>query len=155
MPLGEIIGEVILRAVLEPVLCGLSYWTGFLILKAISLGAIRLAPLTSLGEKGRNKRKWYQVDWSIWHLSPKRGRALKAEFTCLVGCLVWIAVGIGIFHGLRSDKPNATETSMPTHHRQLVQSSITMRVPAFMLQLEMQTTRFTKSYERWAGTLGG
>jgi len=40
MPVGEFIGEIILRPVLEVVFHGLSYWTGFLALKALSFGNI-------------------------------------------------------------------------------------------------------------------
>ena len=80
MPLGDVIGEAILRAIVELVLYGLTYWTGFLLLKAVTLGAIRLAPLTSIEEKNRSKKKWHQIDWSIWLHRPMQGRALKARF---------------------------------------------------------------------------
>lgn len=67
MPLGEIIGEIILRPILEVVLYGILYWTGFVFLKAFTFGTIRLAPFTTMHEKSRSKqkRKWYQDDWSI------------------------------------------------------------------------------------------
>lgn len=97
MPLGEIIGEIILRPILEVVLYGLTYCIGFVILKLISFGSIKLAPLTTIEQKNRNKKKWYQIDWSIWIHLPKHGRALKAECTCLVGMVALAAIGFGIY----------------------------------------------------------
>jgi hypothetical protein len=101
MPLGEVIGEAILRPILELLFYGLTYLTGFLLLKAVTLGAIRLAPLASISEKNRSKRKWHQIDWSIWLHRPRHARALKAECTCLVGMMVLAAVGIGIYLATR------------------------------------------------------
>jgi hypothetical protein len=101
MPLGEVIGEVILRPILGLVLYGLTYWTGFLLLKAVTFGAIRLAPLTSIEEKNRSKRKWHQIDWSIWVHRPMQGRALKTECTCLVGMMALGAVGFGVYLATR------------------------------------------------------
>ncbi len=101
MPVGEIIGEVIFRSILELVFYGLSYWTGFLFLKGISFGSIKLAPLSTIEEKNRSKKKWHQIDWSIWIHRPMQGRALKAECACLVGMLIWTAVGFGIYLGTR------------------------------------------------------
>ncbi|RJR44162.1 MAG: hypothetical protein C4576_13325 [Desulfobacteraceae bacterium] len=112
MPIGEIIGEMILRPILELVLYGLSYWTGFVVLKTVSIGTIRLAPLLTIQEKNRGKRKWYQVDWGIWLHRPMQGRALKAECTCLVGLLVWVAVGFGIYLGTREDKATANKPAV-------------------------------------------
>lgn len=101
MPLGEVIGEIIIRPFLELVVYGLAYGTGFVVLKAISFGSIRLAPLSTISEKNRDKRKWYQIDWSIWLDRSKHGRALKAECTCAVGMIVWIVAGVGIYLGTR------------------------------------------------------
>lgn len=111
MPVGEVIGELILRPILELVFYGLSYWTGFIVLKALSIGSIRLAPLMTIEEKNRSKKKWHQIDWSIWLRRPMQGRALKAECTCLVGIFVWFAIGFGIYFGIREDKPTTNNTS--------------------------------------------
>ena len=92
MPIGELMGEVVLRSIFELVFYGLSYWTGFMVLKTLSIGSIRLAPLTTIQKKNRNKKKRSQIDWSIWLHLPMQGRALKAECTCLVGILVWGAL---------------------------------------------------------------
>jgi hypothetical protein len=114
MPLGEVIGEVILRPILELVLYGLTYWTGFLLLKTVTFGTIRLAPLTSIEEKNRSKKKWPQIDWSIWLHRPMQGRALKAECTCLVGMVVLVAVGLGIYFVTRANEPTVNKTPHAT-----------------------------------------
>lgn len=101
MPLGEVIGELILRPILEVVVYGIAYWTGFAFLKAATFGSIRLAPLTTIYEKNRSKQKWYQADWSIWLHRPMQGRVLKAECTLIVGILVWTVVGFSIYFGTR------------------------------------------------------
>ncbi len=97
MPIGEIIGELILRPILELIFYGLSYWTGFSVLKSCSLGRMRLAPLDTILEKNRSKRKWFQIDWSIWLELPRKGRFLKAECVCLVGMVVGIGLGVGVY----------------------------------------------------------
>jgi hypothetical protein len=107
MPVGEFIGEIILRPIFEIVLYGLSYWTGFLCLKALSFGSIRLAPLTTIDEKNRKKKKWHQIDWSIWLHRPMQGKALKAEYTCLDGMLVWVVVGCGIYFSMSKEQSAA------------------------------------------------
>ncbi len=122
MPIGEAIGEVILRPILELILYGISYWTGSVVLKAFTLGATRLSPLTTIQEKNRSKRKWHQIDWSIWLHLPMQGRALKAEFTCLVGMLVWVAIGFGIYFGTRDENQTA-KASLSTHAPLRVQSA--------------------------------
>jgi hypothetical protein len=127
MPLGEIIGEVILRPILELVLYGLTYWTGYPLLKAVTFGSIRLAPLTSIEEKNRSKRKWHQIDWSIWLHRPMQGRALKAECTCLVGMLVWAAVGFAIYFGTRDDNQTANKASISTPDPWRVESIMTIQ----------------------------
>lgn len=101
MPIGEIVAEVVIRPLLEFVLYALSYMTGFVLLKAITMGTIRLAPMDSLHEKNRKRSKWYQIDWSIWISRPGKGRMLRAESTCLVGFLVWALIGVAIYFSNR------------------------------------------------------
>ena len=84
MPLGDFVGEVILRPIIEFVFYVCAYWTGFVFLKMVSFGAFRLAPLMTIDERNPGKKKWYQIDWSIWLHLPEQGRALKAECICLV-----------------------------------------------------------------------
>ena len=93
MPIGEVIGELILRPILEIVICGIAYWTGYLVLKAISFGSIPLAPFTTMQEKNRSKRKWNQIDWSIWLHRPMKRRELKADVTILTGILFLVGIG--------------------------------------------------------------
>lgn len=93
MPIGEIIGEIILRSIIG----GLSYLTGYIILKGVTLGAIRLAPITSEGEHYSGRKKRRKIDWGIWLERPGRGRMLKAEVVCIVGMLAWGAAGLGIY----------------------------------------------------------
>jgi hypothetical protein len=85
MPLGEIIAELGLRLVFEFVFYGITYWTGFVILKVITLGSARLAPFSTIGDK--NGRRW--IDWSFF-LQTSGGRMLKMESICLVGMLFWL-----------------------------------------------------------------
>jgi len=94
MPIGEFIGEVLLRGVLEVVLYCLSYYTGFIFLGILSLGQLRMAPLSSIERTNRGKNRWN--DWSIWLRNP-RSKVLKADFVCLVGMFVWIGIGFGIY----------------------------------------------------------
>ena len=97
MPLGEIVGEVILRPIMEVVVCGLSYVTGYLVLKLVTLGNIDLAPLARLHERRGGKKKWYQVDWGLWIDASKSRKLLKAEWTCTVGIVILVAVGVAIY----------------------------------------------------------
>ncbi|MGJ8655816.1 MAG: hypothetical protein ACSHX6_05135 [Akkermansiaceae bacterium] len=97
MPLGEFIVEIGGRIVFEIIIYGIAYWTGFIALKILSFGTLRLAPLMTIQEKNRSKKKKWQIDWSIWLRRPMQGRALKAELTCLVGFLCWVAVGFSAY----------------------------------------------------------
>ena len=122
MPLGDVIGEVILRAIVELVLYGLTYWTGFLLLKAVTFGTIRLAPLTSIEEKNRSKKKWHQIDWSIWLHRPMQGRALKAECTCVVGMMALASIGLAIYFATRDNESTANkvvDNRLPALNRSL------------------------------------
>jgi hypothetical protein len=109
MPIAEAIAEIIFRSILVFVFYGLSYGTGFLLLKAVTFGTIRLAPLTSITEKNRSKKKWYKIDGSFWLHRPVQGRVLKAEGTCLVGMMALVAVGLGIYFATRNNEPSANE----------------------------------------------
>ena len=100
MPAGEFIGEVILRPVLEWVICGLFYLTGLVFLKSVTLGRIRLAPLETIYQKNPEKRKWYQIDWSPWLCRPGKYPVLKAESICVVGFSIWLALGMVAYLGI-------------------------------------------------------
>lgn len=105
MPVGEFVGEVIVRFLLEVVLYGIFYWTGAAVLKVGSCGKLRLAPLSAIHEENRGKKRWYQIDWSIWLGRGPKGRALKAEWVCVVGFFVWVLVGVGIYFAVRPGMP--------------------------------------------------
>lgn len=113
MPVGEIIAEVIIRPIFELIFYGLTYWTGAFVLKASSIGNLRLSPLSTIHERNRGKRKWYQIDWSIWLHLPNKGRMLKAECVCLVGMLLWLGLGIGVYFVVRNDGMSSDETKDP------------------------------------------
>jgi len=118
MPIGEIIGEFILR----PIIGWLSYVTGYIILKGVTLGAIRLAPLSSEGQNFTFRKKRRKIDWGIWLERPGRGRTLKAEVVCIIGMLAWFAAGLGIYleyrgkeargHAALADTPPASRSSL-------------------------------------------
>jgi hypothetical protein len=74
-------------------------------LKGITVGAIRLAPLSTMHEKNPDKKKWHQIDWSLWLDRPGRGRMLKAEVVCIVGMLAWGLAGMGIYLEHRGKEP--------------------------------------------------
>ena len=96
MPIGEVIGEVILRPILEVVFYGASYSLGYVALKVITLGTLKMAPLKTVFRNHRSGRKWGEIDWSIWH-SSKKQRVLKADAVCLTGFLVATIIGAGIY----------------------------------------------------------
>jgi len=110
MPIGEFIGEALLRGVFELIFYTLAYYTGAMALWILTFGRIRLAPLNSIDSTNRKKNRW--TDWSIWLERGARGRALKAECTCLVGLAVWVAIGFGLYFSLRADKEAANTTAM-------------------------------------------
>jgi hypothetical protein len=100
MPLGEFIVELGLRLIFEIVFYGITYWTGFVILKLLTLGSVRVAPFSTVGDK--NRGRW--IDWSFY-LHTSYGRVLKMETVCLVGMVFWILVGVLTFFALRGESP--------------------------------------------------
>lgn len=103
MPLGDLIAETVGRAIGEFIFHIAAYWTGFVFLTLATLGQIKLAPALSYGEKNIGKKKWYRLDWSIWLRGTGSQKELKAEFVSLVGILVWVAVGFGIYLALQTE----------------------------------------------------
>ena len=94
MSLGGLLAELGLGLVLECVLYGLSYWTGFLVLKVSTLGTLNLAPLLSIGKRRKRKQGMKKPDLGVWVSIGKQRRALSAEVVCLVGVLTWIVTGV-------------------------------------------------------------
>ena len=126
MPIGEFIGEVLLRGVFEIIFYTLSYYTGAIVLWILTFGQICLAPLTSIDSTNRKKNRW--TDWSIWLHRPMQGRALKAECTCLVGLLAWVAIGLGIYFATCEDKSTAGKKSLLTPVPRPVQVAMTATI---------------------------
>lgn len=92
MSLGESIVEPFIRPILETVIGGLSYLTGAVLVKVVTVGQVHLAPLSTLQETNPTPKG--KRDWSIWlHRKGKRS-ALKADMVCLLGFVVWIVAGV-------------------------------------------------------------
>ena len=96
MPIGELIAGIGLRLILEAIFYGLFYWVGFLTLKVVSLGIIKLAPLSTIDTKNRSK-KGKKRDWGLWLHRPMQGKALKAEAVCTVGAAVCGLIGYFVY----------------------------------------------------------
>ena len=117
MALGEFIAETGLRIFLEIVFHGFAYWTGFIVLKVLSFGTLALAPLATLGERNRGKKK---IDRGIWLHRPAQGKALKAEVTCVAGIACWIALAFAI-HAAIGGTAKAGTSPSPAEARPQVQ----------------------------------
>ena len=108
MPLGEFIGEVLLRGVFEIVFYAVTYYTGAIVLGLLTLGQFKIAPLSTVEDTNRHKNRWN--DWSIWLYRPMQPRLLKAGVVCLVGMSFWIALGISLFIIFRPDKKESEQS---------------------------------------------
>ena len=97
--------EVLLRVVFELVVCGLAYWTGYLVLKGLTMGTVRVAALDTAGTKNRGHRKWYQFDGSLWLKRPGKPAVLKAEGVILAGIVVWVVVGVVVYFSVTGEAP--------------------------------------------------
>jgi len=75
----EVIGKLILSVI--------AYWTGFILLKCISLGQLQLA---AIWEYGDTYDKWWR-DNSLW-VPNTHPRKLRALYTVLTGILFWCAL---------------------------------------------------------------
>lgn len=92
--------EILLFPVIDVVIFGVSYWTGYFFLNGVTFGTLPLAPPLSMGE--RNRRTAYSKQTRcLWISLPGQGRVLKAEVVCLVGGVVWIALGLGVYWAYR------------------------------------------------------
>lgn len=96
MAIGESLLRIVGEALVEAFAYGITCWVGFITLKVLSLGQLRVAPLSTLHERNRGRRS----DWSIWLDLPLRTRALKAGFACFVGVII-LLIGVGIFSFFR------------------------------------------------------
>jgi hypothetical protein len=94
MPLGEAIGEILLRGIIELIFYGVCYWAGWMVLKVASFGAIRIAPLSTIYDRNPSEKKRFFSKRSIWLQRGKKARALKAECVVVVGMLFWAGVAL-------------------------------------------------------------
>ena len=95
MPLDDILKELGLQFLFEIVFYGITYWTGFIVLKIVSIGNLDLAPFSTWGD--RNKGRFF--DMSIWLDRGYGPRVLRMETVCIVGFLFWISIGVlGYFY---------------------------------------------------------
>jgi hypothetical protein len=94
MPLGEIIAGLGLTVVFDIVVHGVVYWTGFVILKALTLGAARLEPFSTIvADKKRARSRDVNQ-----HSGRLNSRTLSAGSVCLVGLLFYVlAAGLALF----------------------------------------------------------
>lgn len=94
MPLVKTIAGLGLTVVFDIVVYGIVYWTGFVIVKALTFGGARLEPFsTIITDKKRERSR----DDSP-HSHRSRSRTLSAGSVCLVGLLFYVlAVGVVLF----------------------------------------------------------
>jgi len=83
---ASIVGEIILRPLLELLFHFLGYFTGYAFLKICSFGKLGLASWDTVGTY--QKKKW---EWTPF-LRVKGKRVLKSECTTLIGILVWVGI---------------------------------------------------------------
>lgn len=87
--IGSILSELGLRAIIEFIVYGTTYWIGYGTLSLVSVGRIDMAPFSTLGDENENKH----IDWSIWLYRDGR-RMLKMESVCGVGILVILSAAL-------------------------------------------------------------
>lgn len=96
MPVGEFIVEIGIRVLVEIIFYGIFYWFGFVVIKAVTLGNVKLAPLSTIGDKNRRKKE-RKVDLNIWLHRPMQERMLKAEAVCVVGVILCGVIGYVVY----------------------------------------------------------
>ena len=88
---ASVIGDFILRPILEILLHFVAFYSGCLILSILSIGRLNIAPWTDVG---KYNKKRFELDLFL----VKNGiRYLKPEYTMITGMLFWIVVGIVIY----------------------------------------------------------
>jgi len=100
MWLGELIVDLLVRPIVEIVIGGLSYLTGAVFLKVVTVGQMDVAALDTLHATNRTPNG--ERDWSIWLHRPGKRSALKAGCVIVVGFLVWAVIGLGIYQATKS-----------------------------------------------------
>ena len=94
MALVETIAGLGLTVVFDILVYGIVYWTGFVILKALTLGGARLESFSAIIE---DKKRGRSRDHSP-HSHRSKSRTLSAGSVCLVGLLFYVlAIGLALF----------------------------------------------------------
>ncbi|MGB1129855.1 MAG: hypothetical protein ACPG4K_07385 [Haloferula sp.] len=101
MPIGEFVTEITLRVILEFIVLGTAYWTGWILLKLLSWGRLRIAPFKTLETRNRTKGKPWLGDWSIWLHNHSGSKSLKADASCLTGLISWALAGAAVYLATR------------------------------------------------------
>ena len=68
---------------------------------------------STISERNPNKKKWFQVDWSIWLKRKNRKKALRAEAVCLAGTILLIGIGVGVYFVISHGGANQSMVSTP------------------------------------------
>jgi hypothetical protein len=94
--------ETGLESFFEIIVGGILYHSGALLLSLLSLGALRLAPLETMGEEDRD------VEWTVWRGRPGKRKELKAGWVCIAGVLAWIGI-VCVLYSVSQRAPDETE----------------------------------------------
>ena len=109
MPLGDIVAAFGLQLVLELLIYGVGYWSGFVVLKLITFGSVRIAPFSTIEQKNRGKR-W---DWSLFLVLNGKSY-LKGEVVTLIGIITLTGFGILLYNLKQKEtEPNKALETIP------------------------------------------
>jgi len=93
MAIEDLVGDFILRPILEILLYIFGFGTGYVVLSVLSFGNLKLAPFSKLSDFSRKKRKKGKR-FTIWLNSSKHNRVLHSDVTLVVGLIFWACVGV-------------------------------------------------------------
>ncbi|MBB5351544.1 hypothetical protein HNR46_001781 [Haloferula luteola] len=93
MPLDSFLGEILFQALLEGLLARFFYGSGWVALKVLSGGRLRMAPFREMRELKLKKNR---------PSPPEHPPRLTAKFVCLVGMGAWAVTGLGIYFAIRA-----------------------------------------------------
>lgn len=89
-PLRKPTIEGLLKELLKLIGTVVGYYTGIIVLHAITWGRVRPAPLGTIGSTNPDKTRW--TDGSQWLKTDPARKMLKAEYVSLVGVAAWAAL---------------------------------------------------------------
>jgi hypothetical protein len=90
---GSIISEWLLRPLIELLLQLLGYWTGRIVVPALSFGLIRIEHI--------ERAKRIRPRWHGFHRGKDGGIVIDDEMTMLLGFLSWVVVAAAAYFILR------------------------------------------------------